>query len=212
MTVMKKFFLAILISVITVVGVSAHNPDRPACPYKYSVRLFGALSPENQLSQYESDNPLYIYPSNFYSTRKGPMEYIYSDWSGEIRNTSLLFGGDFAWTPYKWLTIKGTLGLACFSHANYSPFSEGVAARGRGAVLTALPEIQINYVNTRWVRMYLGGGLGLGAYMGYGGEAVRIEGQFDIVGIEIGKKVFGFYELGIGTLYMGAKFGLGYRF
>ena len=36
--------------------------------------------------------------------------------------------------------------------------------------------------------------------------------QVTPVGISVGKKLFGFFELGVGTIYVGGCFGLGYRF
>ena len=42
--------------------------------------------------------------------------------------------------------------------------------------------------------------------------AVRASAQINPVGIEIGRKLFGFCEAGFGTMYSGAMAGIGYRF
>ena len=84
------------------------------------------------------------------------------------------------------------------------------------------------YMNRRYVRLY--GSLGIGAAF-YGGfdkltysytdsrgsvqfedNSFRACGQFSPIGVEFGNKLFGFAEIGIGSLYAGMQAGIGYKF
>lgn len=208
---MKRTLIALAAILLAAVTSAAHNPDRSPSPYKYSVRLYGAYSPLFQTTCYEDENPKYIAPSHMFNSGKEPLEYIYSDWSDDIRKTPVI-GGDFSWTPKYWLTLKGNLGFTYLSHDNYSSLTGDVVAQCKSAVLTIMPEVQLNYVNSEWVRMYFGIGVGCSAYVGFGSKPLRIDAQCDMLGMEIGKKVFGFFEFGFGSLYTGAKLGAGYRF
>ena len=57
-------------------------------------------------------------------------------------------------------------------------------------------------------------GVGAGYYSGFDNmeENVRFDVQFTPLGIEYGRKLFGFAEAGLGTAFSWVRGGIGYRF
>ena len=80
-------------------------------------------------------------------------------------------------------------------------------------IFQVVPQARFNWVSRDLVKMY--SSIGIGALIGY-----DLDKCFDIlptfqvtpIGIEVGRKVFGFCEGGIGMMYFGGMVGVGYRF
>lgn len=81
-----------------------------------------------------------------------------------------------------------------------------------GALVSIMTKARYSWVSRKVVKMYCSASIGIIA--GYADrEAVALPGiQLTPIGIEVGKKVFGFAEAGIGTSYAGGMVGIGYRF
>ena len=96
--------------------------------------------------------------------------------------------------------------------SRHDKFDGSVVEKMHGAVINCLPNIQFNWLNRKNIRLYSGAGLGVafGAYDGY--AEVYPAAQLTPIGITAGSKFFVFGEQSIGTLYVGGKFGVGYRF
>jgi len=76
-----------------------------------------------------------------------------------------------------------------------------------------VPQCRFNWLRRDLVKMYSSIGVGFLAGQDMYDEFLILPvGQVSPVGIEVGRKVFGFCELGIGMLYTGAKAGIGFRF
>ena len=82
--------------------------------------------------------------------------------------------------------------------------------------LTPMLTARFSWLNRKLVRLYSSVGAGLAvslmdvSYREYPETYLSL--QVTPVGISVGKKLFGFFELGVGTIYVGGCFGLGYRF
>lgn len=81
-----------------------------------------------------------------------------------------------------------------------------------GLALTVMPTARFKYVSRDAFSMY--GSAGLGAMVGYFQQEAYIYPTFQLVplGLTFGRKVYGFAEFGLGTLYIGANIGAGFRF
>ena len=76
-----------------------------------------------------------------------------------------------------------------------------------------VPQARFNWVRKELVKMYSSVGIGLmGGYDLEKEPGILPAFQISPVGIEIGRKVFGFCELGLGMMYTGAMAGVGFRF
>lgn len=85
--------------------------------------------------------------------------------------------------------------------------------------ITVMPTVRFTWLNRQWVRMY--SSLGMGATFGaqsitgsqkpYNTDRLAFAFQCSYLGITVGKSLFGFAELGLGTKGL-AIFGMGYRF
>lgn len=189
----------------------AGRPSRDRDPeYAFSVRGWGSWgsSFEKDRYKYSSD---YIVPYWYRHPEDGPIQYIYKDYSGDIMTTSAM-GADFTWSPRRWYTLCGTVGLNHLWHHDYEAMDDSVIATGRAAVLSVLGGLQANMVNHRCFRLYTSLQIGIGASFGFTDSPVTAEIQLAPLGMEIGRSWFGFAEAGYGTLYSGLRFGVGHRF
>ena len=74
--------------------------------------------------------------------------------------------------------------------------------------------VRFHFLNKKWVRLYSDVNIGINMLYGKNVSAVYSELAFQTspFGISIGKKVSGFLELSIGTMYYGGNIGLSVRF
>ncbi len=136
----------------------------------------------------------------------------YQDTYGSVMSTGA-FTGDFNWNAGRFINLSATMALCPV----WSDRIDGVTLKKNGSdfgmAISILPNIRIMYCNTKKVRVYSSVGLGLGFYPGFKRcEAVCGEFQFNPVGVEVGRKWYGFGEIGVGTLYSGGRIGVGYQF
>jgi len=89
--------------------------------------------------------------------------------------------------------------------------------------LTPMLTARFSWLNRRFVRMYSSFGAGIAVSLSdthfttsddktYERQNTYMSLQLAPVGISVGGSFFGFIEVGIGTVYVGGCFGLGYRF
>lgn len=81
-----------------------------------------------------------------------------------------------------------------------------------GALVSLMSKARYSWVSRNVVKMY--SSVSIGVIAGYAErEVVALPGiQLTPVGIEVGRTLFGFAEVGIGTSYAGGMVGVGYRF
>ncbi|MCM1178014.1 MAG: outer membrane beta-barrel protein [Bacteroidales bacterium] len=89
--------------------------------------------------------------------------------------------------------------------------------------LTPMLTGRFTWLNRKYVRMYSSIGVGMAVSLSsthyvtddntvHERPDTYISMQVTPVGISVGKKLFGFVEAGVGTIYFGGCFGIGYRF
>ncbi len=92
-----------------------------------------------------------------------------------------------------------------------------------GRCLSEMATIRVSWLNRRIIRVYSSAGIGVLEKFFYDDTAIDGKGKYDDrdirfvcqvapIGIAIGKKLFGFMELGVGSVYVGDRFGVGFRF
>lgn len=98
----------------------------------------------------------------------------------------------------------------------------------KGVALAFVPQAKFIYLHRPLVRIY--SGIGFGAVQCFGfetmehryvdengshvdpGQTLRFTGQFTLIGVEVGRKLFGFLECGSGSIFTGIRAGAGYKF
>ena len=145
-----------------------------------------------------------------------PLHNMYGDYSGP-----LISSPNFAAEAMVHLSKKSALGVAvsaCFH--NYRIFSavenDKQVSSVTSAALYVLPTYRLYYLNKDMVRLYGNVSLGLTSYFNTDISGSRYIPQvaFNIspIGVEVGRRWFGFAEIGLGTVYCGVSLGAGYKF
>ena len=144
-------------------------------------------------------------------TDPGDLEGMYAPQNGAVHMTGQIYG-EFSWHVRKKLTLAGGLYFNGIYGSIIDPDNLETIRKTRGVTATILPTAYWYWANRPKCRFY--SGIGLGVNMGtYEGKSqVSPALQLTAIGFTVGKKVFFFAEYGVGTLCMGGKAGLGYRF
>ena len=176
-------------------------------PWKYELRigyggypLMDSMQFLNPYSYCECEAPMFPELGNMYSP-KIKNEYM----------TGIL-SAEFSIHFKRWFSLAFNLGVNGMWRTMSDPLDGGDTFAKRGASFNLIPTARFQYVNSKYVRMYTGFGLGL--YVGcFDGEVlVTPAAQFTPLGISVGRKFFFFAESCIGTASMGGNFGVGCRF
>jgi len=155
---------------------------------------------------------------------------IYGDYYGPCKASGVITA-DVLFTMKYWLQCGITIGCGHYSNTLYSGLDGRVKKERNGYAVYIIPSVKMSYLNTNLVKLYASLGFGMGKYFGFdnlkGGstytvdgvtysdeydDTLKVESQFIPFGIEVGKKIYGFGELCIGTMITGCRAGIGYRF
>lgn len=136
---------------------------------------------------------------------------IYKDYKGNSFTTGNI-SAEYAWDLKKWLTASISASTDIFWTNYHDAINSEKTDSSVGALVHVMGKARFNWVSREVVRMY--SSISLGFIAGYEPrEIIGLPGiQIAPVGIEIGRKIFGFGEIGFGTMYLGAMGGIGYRF
>ncbi len=155
----------------------------------------------------------------FLKTEELPLKYwspiinMYRDSYGPVWSTGT-FGGGFSVHFSRWFTLAIDAAVN-LTWRNYHDSVTGTRTdTAVGFMVHVLPQARFYWLNRDAVRMYSSIGIGGMAGMDMYSKEFQIwpAGQVSPAGIEIGRSLFGFLEAGIGTMFAGAKAGIGYRF
>ena len=168
---------------------SAHGREkkvREPVPFKYEARAGWGGYPVTDFlnSEISAMSP---YPS---------LEDLYADYNGNVYMTGII-STEFAFHFRKWFSLSLGLSANGIYSKRYSADTGLKTGTDRGAIVTFMPQVRFSYLNREYVKLY--------SSLGVGGQVV-------FIGVTAGKKVFGFFEIGSGTLYLGCMAGVGYRF
>lgn len=142
-----------------------------------------------------------------YGSSDDILEEIYGKRDGETRFIPLF---SFAYNRYykKWFSLNTRVSLMNQYNYVYSGADSHVDHLEVFPGLNIMEMAQFTFLNKDDVRLYAAAGLGLTLFDG----TIIPDAQLTFFGVSLGKKVFGFAELGSGTEYLLVHGGIGYRF
>ena len=195
---MKQKLIILLFLMIPVVAIAQENQN-----WKRQMRFGWSGYPvtEGLIHTLGWDTDPYPKLQDIYQAYEKPM-YTTGGISAEI-----------AWLHKKWLTLGVTLSGNFTWQGKMDPVTDERIKTSTSLIFQVVPQARFNWVSRDLVKMY--SSIGIGALIGY-----DLDKCFDIlptfqvtpIGIEVGRKVFGFCEGGIGMMYFGGMVGVGYRF
>lgn len=147
-------------------------------------------------------------------------EHDATDWfspdtytTGVIATPTISIGYKYRFA--KWFWLGGTVSYTGFFETIYDRVSDIKYSSENSHLLVVMPEVRFSWLNTKYVTLYSGIGIGVGFLFdniyytedyghikaGYSSEHVRLAptGQLTFVGIHVGRKWYGFTEIGIGS-------------
>ena len=214
---MKKLFLLAASAILAIsAGAQSKKEIRDAnfkeiFPYKYEVTLGWAGYPI--LDDYMWGNgwgcAACAAMNELYSM--GRLNHIYRTVNGGEYMTGLI-SAELNIHYSRRFTLSLEAGVNGIWGSRYNKLDGSLVDKMHGAAVTLLPQAQLNWLNTKNVRLYSSAGLGL-AFGGYDNEFLVYPAvQLTPIGITAGQKIFFFAEQSFGTAYFGGKLGVGYRF
>lgn len=139
------------------------------------------------------------------------MDAVFADYKGPLY-TAGLYNLEFNIIRKKWLVSSFSLGTASFWRPAFSVLDGRRTGAKVHSVLSLMHTWRFTYVNRPVFRMY--SSIGLGIAMTYDPRPDEILPIFQLapLGISVGKRLYGFGEIGLGAEYIGGRAGIGYRF
>ncbi len=205
---MKKFVFSVILGLVMmpVLPLDAKEPEKNSLPFKYEVRVGYGGRPLLDESLLFSSGCCDMAPDWYDDS----LSSIYGDWMSDVRMTGIM-SAEFNFIFKKWLNLSLGVNYNAFYGRKYD-YSGHPAGRECGGVFTFLPQVRFTYLSRPVVKLYSSVGIGVtgGKYMDK--SICYCALQTSPIGIMVGKKVFGFAELGVGTMYIGAMAGVGVRF
>ncbi|MBP5664552.1 MAG: hypothetical protein J6X16_09840 [Bacteroidales bacterium] len=145
--------------------------------------------------------------------------------SGVIATPTISIG--YKYRLAKWFWLGATASYTGFFETIYDRVSNIKYSTLNSHLLTVMPEVRFSWLNTKYVTLYSGIGLGVSFLFdeiyyaennghikaGYSTDYVGLSptGQVTFVGIHVGRKWYGFTEIGIGSRGI-IQAGFGYNF
>ena len=145
------------------------------------------------------------------SMSSNPLEYMFSEYDGPTYMT-----GNFIAEINFLKRKRWTFSLAFAANGVWKdchdPMTEAKLGRISGFSATVMPQWRFYWKSNDIVKLYSSVGLGLSIGSFDGNSQSYGSFQLGLLGFQIGRKFFVYGEAGCGYLYMGGKFGVGYRF
>lgn len=119
----------------------------------------------------------------------------------------------------KWFSVGASFSYINQYRNHYNIITDSKILEIRYQSLYLTPMLRFTFVNKRYVKLYGQIGVGLGLHMGEESDATKkltsnkcmTSMQFTFFGVSVGRKFFGFTELGVGSQGI-INIGTGYRF
>ncbi len=209
---MKKLIL-ILILTAACAGLGAEQRDGKAAfeLKKHEFSLSGAFLPGRYAFGYEYNNAEYfnhVYGadnlwniSRLYETSASYMqECISGSWT-------LSYNYNFN----KYLALTSSFSYEGGWLKTFDRATDVELSREANHFLTPLVGLRVSWFNRSFVRMYSSVAGGVSCRIS-SSPALVFAGQLVPIGISFGKSLYGFAELGVGTVFLGGQAGIAYRF
>lgn len=142
-----------------------------------------------------------------YDVRNSSLDDLYQDRNG-VCYTFGNIGAEFTWNIKKWLAVSGGVYVTPFWQSSYDGYTHERKSCSSSADFSAVAMVRFNYFNRKYVRLY--SSIGSGLLLNNGSVTPQI--QLVPLGASFGGRVFGFAELGAGSLFLGGNIGIGYKF
>lgn len=201
-------FLLLCAALIYSYGLDARETGRgKAAPYRFEMRFGAAGYPIMDALDFGGGWG-YADRTGHTSIRNFP-DMTYRDYSGPMRMLGLA-SAEFSYNFHRRFTfaVGGYLLGVWTNDYDYQGNRIGTAG---GASLSIVPAIRIRYIAKQSFSMY--GSVGLGLRMSYLDEfKVLPTVQVVPLGFAWGRRLYGFMEMGYGTLFLGGNAGIGFRF
>lgn len=218
---MRRYLFIAVISAFLPIFCNAQEvkPDVNDSKLKYEARI--GWSARTSLAMiYFSDNDYYI-PYN------QPLSYIYHDYHGASSSTNAISAEFLMRFNKKWsLSIVGAFNILW--QDSYRGDTKEKSGTNTSSVLYLVPTVRLYYLDSPMIRLYGSLGIGVGKYIGFDSlkydvemengnierinRTLKFEGTLSPFGMEVGRKFYGFFEIGISTMYAGINLGAGYKF
>lgn len=203
------------------VALSASAQGKPELPYKYEFGVSLSGSPTLALDFYNKGRfTIGVYPE---SHANDYLDYIYGTHRGPIHGIGTVsFEGSYYLTP--WLVSTLNLGFGEYWNAVLDNRDERKVGEEFGTTLTLLPELKLILNRRHAVRFFSSVACGTSLYMGSGFAKMskydkhpssihqRLDLEWVPLGIMVGRKCYFYANIGIGSVYIGGRTGLAYRF
>ena len=193
--------------------------DRSSAPGRWSVRFGAGMS-----SPFTLD--MFLCGPSASETGLGLSGY-YGDYHGPTRSSGVYsIGGEYLLA--RWFAVAADVSVEALWHDLYDGITDMKTGRSTGVAVSAVAQAKFLYANRPAFRLYGYLGLGFVSYSGFdaletvyrddygnvrfGGDTFRLAGQFVPIGVEFGRRFFGFAEAGLGSMFCGFRAGFGYRF
>ena len=190
---MKRFILAAL-ALGFCICASAGSP-------KPALRLGWSMSPVTTASHFGEESARHL----------RELQYLYKDYHTDVCSTgnfNLAFDMEFN----EWLTGSIYLAYAGFDTDRFDGHTGEKTGEIKGQAFFIVPHVRFTYYNTEHFRAYGTLGAGYCRYAGFENRSGSGVIQFNPAGVEYGRKLFCYAELGFGTMFFGGHIGVGYKF
>lgn len=177
--------------------------------------------------------PSALAPGNFTGNNsekyiKGEMiSYYYNNYCGKAYDSGC-YGLGAEYYLARWFAVSADLCFEGLWMDLYDRHSGMKTRRDSGLAIAFVPQAKFIYIHRPLVRVYSGIGIGAAGYIGFDSKrrsyidedgphysydkAVRLTLQFTPIGVEVGRRFFGFAEIGTGSLFSGMRAGAGFKF
>ncbi len=193
---------------------------KPLPRERWSFRIGAGMSSASNLDDY-------LYASGFRGSGDFGLSDYYGGYHGPVKSSGVYsIGAEYL--VARWFAVSADLSVECLWNDLYDGFTDRRTGRAVGTALVFMPQARFIYLNRPGVRLYGYIGAGFVKYFGYGSgrEPYRDEegihfhdeddllgaGQIVPIGIELGRRFFGFFETGLGSMFTGVRAGAGFRF
>ena len=204
-TMNHRLTILLCFLLICPIGLSAQGNDD--IPYRHEWRFGVAGYPLMDMLLYSDGWYDYMIDPAFHYLNP---DRLYRDYEGTRRMAGLV-SAEYSINCRKRFTFAVGAYLSTVWNKVYQ-YDGTRQGSDMGLALTVMPTDRFKYVSREAFTMY--GSAGLGLMGGFYDDDAYIYPTFQLVplGLTFGRKVYGFAEFGLGTLYIGANIGAGFRF
>ncbi len=205
---MRKILLTAMLILIALPSF-AGKKERKSSPYRYEVNIAWGYTPAIAISALEDHDP---YGS-------AGLDKVYGNYISRSVTTGLM-SADFNIQFKRWFALGVQFNAVAITNTENSGITCMEIGKFTDYAISLLPYARFTYLNNEMVKLYSSVGLGIGinhdanpaSHERRSSDEVWPRFQLIPFGITVGKRVYGLAEIGLGTEYMGYRFGIGYRF